>query len=225
MNPLMKWRVTLVLVGAPLEAVGVRKMFARLAENASGSRGRGPRQAIAVARRGRAWTPRSRARDAACAERRFNACKGKGGCKTELNACKGQNDCIGCDCASVTCEDAFRLSEGWQNQTQVQRLLWDMIDSSTDSGQDDTNESISSFVGFMAGMPCSEGTLHVDGTCNEPNNKLGSVLVCTPPDDTDVQSAPHQGTRHSYNVWDLAELIPGDQGSERTLNCVQGATD
>ncbi len=33
------------------------------------------------------------------------------------------------------------------------------------------------------------------------------------------------GTRHSYNVWDIAELIPGDQSAERVLKCVDGAHD
>ncbi|MFO0586286.1 MAG: hypothetical protein U0441_02040 [Polyangiaceae bacterium] len=130
----------------------------------------------------------------------------------------------GCNCASSTCEDAFRLSSGWQNENQVMRFLWDVVDSSDDGGLDQTDESITSLVALMEAMPCSSA-LHADGTCNEPNNTSGGVPSCTPASDSALQSAPHQGTRHSYNVWDIAEMVPGDQGNERTLNCVQGATD
>lgn len=131
----------------------------------------------------------------------------------------------GCDCTDSPCEDEFRTSQGWQNETQVERFLWDMIDASTDGGQDDTNESINSFVAMLEAMPCDSGTLNVDGTCNEPNRMSGGSLACTPNDDTSVLDPPHGGTRHSYNVWDFAEMIPGDQVEERILNCVQGATD
>ena len=131
----------------------------------------------------------------------------------------------GCACSSDPCEASFRDDHGWQNSTQVMRFLWDLIDANDESGSEGVNENIVSFVALLEGMPCSDEVWGVDGTCNEPNRKLGGQWACVPADPTQAIEAPHGATRHSYNVWDIAALVPGDQTSVRRLNCVDGATD
>lgn len=132
----------------------------------------------------------------------------------------------GCDCASDPCEDAFRLVHGWQNSTQVMRFLWDMIDANDENGSDNTDESIQSLIAIIEGMPCTGNDWGQDGSCNEPNRKNArGDWACIPADPVTTIDPPHMATRHSYNVWDVAALIPGDQTAERRLNCVEGAED
>jgi hypothetical protein len=132
----------------------------------------------------------------------------------------------GCDCVNSTCEDSVRLTTGWQNQEQVNRFLWDVVDTNNENGADNTDENIITLIAALEGMPCSETQLNVDGTCNEPNRQIsGGAWFCNPVSDSATSPAPHGGTRHSYNVFDFGSVIPGDQTDERVLNCVQGATD
>lgn len=139
----------------------------------------------------------------------------------------------GCGCnetfpGSGICNDVWRLSEGWRSETQVTRFLWDMIDDNNEGGPypDLTNYlTMSDFVSIMEAMPCSSSSVGVDGTCNEPAR--WQVTNCNPVVDGTYLPAgsPMTGSRDSYNVWDIAEMIPGGQANERILNCVQGAGD
>jgi hypothetical protein len=105
---------------------------------------------------------------------------------------------------------------------RITRFLWDMLDTSTDAGNDATDLNMPGFTTVMENMPCSGTDFGVNGSCNEFDRSTPSA--CSPA--TEGATSPTgTGTRDSYNAWDLAAAIQGDQSSERTLNCVQGATD
>ena len=124
----------------------------------------------------------------------------------------------GCDCPdSGWCNTSYKLSTGWRNTAQVTRFLWDMFDATTDNGQDDTNLSIQQLVSYMEGMPCSGNLGGQDGSCEEQAPPPGGS--CNPA--TDGATTPNgTGTRDAYNPRDFGDLLPGDQSSERTINCV-----
>lgn len=136
----------------------------------------------------------------------------------------------GCDCDpddGTLCPISnpnFRLTQGWMNRVQVARFLWDMIDSQNETN-DNENFTMPSLIASMESMPCTFDGVGVDGNCNEFQQSK-TVPRCNPVSGNSLnisQSTPK--SVHKYNVWDLAELFPGDQGSERILNCVQGAID
>jgi hypothetical protein len=105
----------------------------------------------------------------------------------------------------------------------VARFLWDLIDAHNEVGQDDTNESMSSLALIFQNRTCAASSGYgVDGTCNEPNRSSSSNCV---PSNGDIPLSPAFGNRDSYNAWDIGDSMPGNQTSERTINCVQGATD
>lgn len=139
----------------------------------------------------------------------------------------------GCNCAfsgSPLCDSTYNSTTGWRNSSQVMRFFWDMIDSSTDGGQDDTNIGIDTFVANLEGMPCVGFYGGIDGSCEEHAIPVPCGSFPFPPCECspalDGETSPSgTGTRDSYNVWDIAEVISGDQFDERTLNCVQGAQD
>lgn len=132
----------------------------------------------------------------------------------------------GCTCPDTEpnrwCDGTSYQTHGWRNQVQVTRFLYDMIDSGNDGGDDDTDLSMSGFVAVLEGMGCTGTDYGVDGACNEPNRS--SAGACNPANGA-VPGLPMTGTRDAYNVWDFAAAIAGDQGSERTVNCVEGASD
>lgn len=109
-------------------------------------------------------------------------------------------------------------------------MHWDLIDSSTDAGQDDANHSMSQLVGYFEGMACSGNQGGVDGSCEEHEVPAWCGPFPLPPCEcnpaTDGDTSPNgTGTRDSYNTYDIAAMVPGDDSSERDLNCVQGAED
>lgn len=108
---------------------------------------------------------------------------------------------------------------GWRNVVQVNRFMWDLIDTSSDGGYDDTDLTISSLVTAMQGMPASYGT---DGSCRE--SERSSVSQCNPTADGDPVTAG-SGSRDAYNTRDIAELVGGDMSGETAVNCVNWATD
>ncbi len=144
------------------------------------------------------------------------------------NFSNDNSDCIrlrkdnSCNCTGSPCEPTFWQQNGWRNSDQVARFLWDMIDAGSDGGQDDTSLTIQDLTATIEGMPCSAGNIGVDGSCHEqartnPANCNPAMDGATSPNGT--------GTRDSFNVYDFAEMIVGDQAAERTLNCAQGALD
>lgn len=118
------------------------------------------------------------------------------------------------------------LGGGFRNEVQVARFLWDLIDTHNE-GADLTDLSMGGVGGLASifeGMACdSNAGYGVDGTCNEPSRANDADCIPNPP--TDAEVTPHQGTRDSLNVFDIADVVPGDQTGIRTVNCVQGAGD
>ena len=128
----------------------------------------------------------------------------------------------GCDCTppmgSSVCPSSYYSSRGWRNYAQITRFLWDLIDSSTDGGQDNADFHMEDVVAAMEGMACIGNQGGVDGSCEEQ-----WTTPCEPIAEGSVPgSSP---SRDSYNIYDLSEALPGSQEAERVLNCVQGATD
>ena len=76
---------------------------------------------------------------------------------------------------------------------------------------------------LLESMPCTGTDWDVDGSCNEPNRQF--ALWCQPLTGDGIPVTPMEGTRDSYNAWDMAEMIAGDQADERSLNCVDDAGD
>ena len=116
-------------------------------------------------------------------------------------------------------------SEGWRNESQVARFLWDMIDNNDEGGDDDTNLSMSGLAQTVfETMTCWAGSGYdTDASCNEPHR--ADLADCSPQDPEDPAVTPMGGTRDSYNMWDLSDLITGDQFDERDLNCGEDARD
>ena len=74
-------------------------------------------------------------------------------------------------------------------------------------------------------MPCDENQFGKDGTCNEPNRS--DPNNCSPASmvGTTNNGSLGTGTRDSYNVFDLNQLINAGDTSETMLNCVAYAID
>ena len=79
-----------------------------------------------------------------------------------------------------------------------------------------SNESISSLVEILEDMSHAR---HVDGSCAEMESN-----PCVPYTDGQVPSSGHL-SRDSYNAWDIADAVPGNDGAARVVNCVDGAED
>jgi hypothetical protein len=115
---------------------------------------------------------------------------------------------------------------GWRNEIQVSRFLWDIIDANNENGNDDTDESMVSLADLFEAVTCEKSSpadFGLDGTCNEPNR--WNSADCDPLDDTGFGVTPMQGTRDSYNAYDIGDLVPGNQTTERQVNCVDDAGD
>ena len=134
-----------------------------------------------------------------------------------------------CDCNASPCNTSDYQSMGWRNPIQIMRFLWDMVDTPTDGGLDDATYSIGTFVSSMESMPCAGSKGGVDGSCEEqavPVFPLCLFPPCTCNPASDGATTPSgTGTRDSYNMYDIAEVLPNNENAERTLNCVQGAPD
>lgn len=134
----------------------------------------------------------------------------------------------GCGCPDTdsdgVCDGGWYFSNGWRNTQQVARFFWDMIDDNNEFSQDDTNLTMGEMIEVFEDMTCAANSgFGDDGDCNEPNRADDGD--CVPDAGTGTGTIPMEGTRDSYNPYDLASLIPGDQATERTLNCVQNADD
>ena len=139
----------------------------------------------------------------------------------------------GCDWTSSGCDDFspadgwcdgnFYQTHGWRNHIQILRFYWDILDTSTDGGLDDTNLQMFGVNGFataIEAMPCSAAGAGTDGNCNE-----FSSSPCNPLDANGLPVSPMTGSRDAYNPFDFAQFIPLNQDQERALNCVAGAGD
>lgn len=139
---------------------------------------------------------------------------------TSSSACKRLRVDGGCNC--TVGGDGFcanSVPHGWRSIVQVPRFLWDMIDTSSDNGFDDTDLGTNQFVDLLASMPTGFG---VDGSCRE--SERSNPAQCNPA----IDGAPvtgGTGSRDAYNPRDMSDLIPGDQSWEMTINCVGLATD
>lgn len=116
---------------------------------------------------------------------------------------------------------------GWRNTRQVMRFFWDMIDTNDEGGTypDDTDLSMAGLVAVFEGMTCTGATSEYgdDGTCNEPTRPTSGS--CTPSSSSAAPVTPMTSTRDSYNIWDIAAIVGGNQSAERSLNCVEEAED
>ena len=141
------------------------------------------------------------------------------------DGCCDLDTCGACGTAG-DCAQSFWQRHGWRNTRQIHRFLWDLLDSTTDGGQDDTDLTMAGANGFIAileNMPCDAGVFGVDGTCNE--GARASASQCVESNSATAPPADANGTRDTYNVWDVAWLVPGDQENERVINCVQGVDE
>jgi hypothetical protein len=136
---------------------------------------------------------------------------------------------LSCNCDDTNgnnlCDDNdWHRSHGWRSEAGVYRFLWDVVDGNNNNGSDDSDVAMDVFVSTLRGMSCST-TVFQDGSCNEPNR--ADPADCDPqsPNQVIYDADPQTRTRDSYNVWDIAEIMPGDQAAERVNNCVQGAKD
>ena len=130
----------------------------------------------------------------------------------------------GCNCEdddlNKICDGTFYRSNGWRNEIQVARFLWDLIDSNNEGSQDNANYAMGGPGGladYFQRMPCGPRGFGDDGNCNEPNDRF----VCNASDGT-IPPLPMRASRDSYNVYDIAQLLPTNEAAERRLNCVQG---
>lgn len=115
---------------------------------------------------------------------------------------------------------------GWRSEIQTMRFLWDIIDTNNENGNDDTDESMVSLADLFEAMTCesaNSGDFGNDGECNEPNRY--SSIDCDPSSDMGLGITPMTSTRDAYNAWDIGDLVPLNQTTERQINCVDGASD
>lgn len=74
----------------------------------------------------------------------------------------------------------------------------------------------------------SAGEYGDDGTCNEPTRPVGGSRTPSGDEWNVDPVTPMTSTKDSYNIYDIAEMIPDSptsQKDERWLNCVQEAAD
>jgi hypothetical protein len=118
-----------------------------------------------------------------------------------------------------TC-DTF-VAQGFRNEWNIARFMWDVLDNNSENGQDDTDRSIQSLVLNFESMPCTGSSGRgQDGDCNESNPL---PAACRPSYDGDLVVGSMTGTRDAYNPSDFEKLIPNDQAAERAINCVSQA--
>jgi hypothetical protein len=144
------------------------------------------------------------------------------GCGTcQGSSCSPSEDCGDISPADGKC-DNFGI-HGWRNEANTVRFLWDMIDSNNEWNEA-TDLTISGFASIMEGMPCpASGGYGVDGNCREPLREYD--YQCVPVSEIGDAVTPMMASRDSYNQYDFANIIPGDQTGARTVNCVAGATN
>ena len=148
---------------------------------------------------------------------------------TTTDHCVRVEENEGCNCVDTSpndgiCDNYDEL--GWRNTQQVVRFFWDVVDTNNEGGNDNTDLSMNGTNGLadtIEDMSCSGVYYGIDGTCNEPNRGTGSS--CSPSATNGSAIFPMTATRDSYNVWDMAAAIAGNQTDEREINCVDGATD
>ncbi len=137
--------------------------------------------------------------------------------------CKRLNPNGGCnDCATGTdgfCVPFYSALWGWRNVVQVQRFLWDLIDTSTDGGTETIDYSIGSLITAMQAMPTGWG---VDGSCRESEKPPSAA--CNPATNG-LPVTGGTGSRDAYNPKDISDLLPEDLAGVMHLNCVGFATD
>ena len=75
----------------------------------------------------------------------------------------------------------------------------------------------------LTGESGKSGDSGNDGECNEPNRY--SSIDCDPSSDMGLGITPMTSTRDAYNAWDIGDLVPLNQTTERQINCVDGASD
>jgi hypothetical protein len=134
----------------------------------------------------------------------------------------------GCNCTDTSPQNGICDSSTWyqtngfRSEAQISRFLWDMIDANNEGGTDDTDRSMGQLAGDFQAMTCNAGSGYNSETCNEPDRASAGSCV---PTNGQVPGTAGSGTRDAYNAWDLGDIIPGSQSSERTRNCVQGAVE
>ncbi len=137
-------------------------------------------------------------------------------CK-RLNPGKG---CYGCATGSDGfCTPLYSALWGWRNVVQVQRFMWDLIDTNNEGGNDTIDYSASSLITAMQAMPTGWG---VDGSCRESEKAPGQD--CNPSIDGALVTGG-TGSRDAYNPRDISDLLPQDLTAVMHLNCVGFATD
>jgi hypothetical protein len=146
-------------------------------------------------------------------------------------------DPLRCACPDITggpmntpdgvCDNYQSL--GWRNLVQVVRFFWDILDTSTDGGRDNTDMTMSGAAGLAAmfeSIPCIANTDYgKQHTCQECNRAVGG---CTPVETDSSTPDPAAGTRDGFNLYDFSFFIPDGldgQWDERDINCASGALD
>jgi hypothetical protein len=114
------------------------------------------------------------------------------------------------------------------NPVNFERFLWDVLDANSEGALDTNDLDIFDVVTAMYGMGYANNPIPwgADGTCWEHQTANGNN--CLPASaSASVPPGPiaAAGTRDGYNAVDFAQAIPGSQGNEMVLNCVQGAPD
>lgn len=150
----------------------------------------------------------------------------------DYNACPDTSRDTACGDPSgsggdTICDDYKDM--GFRNTNQVARFFWDILDGNNE-GSDDSDFNASTLADVFEDMKCLTGSSDYGGDedgCNEPHRFSGGT--CNPPNQASGSVwGIHTTTRDSYNIYDLAWAIPDtptDQSGERSLNCVEDATD
>lgn len=137
-------------------------------------------------------------------------------CK-RLNPNKG---CYGCATGGDGfCTPLYNAFWGWRNIVQVQRFMWDLIDTNNEGGNDNVDYTAGSLITKMQAMPTGFG---VDGSCRESERAPGQD--CNPVIDGPPVSGG-TGSRDAYNPRDISDLLPEDLANVMAINCVGFATD
>lgn len=148
-----------------------------------------------------------------------------------------KTDCARVQASMCSCTDSAPAdgvcdsyqSIGWRNVVQAVRFFWDILDTSTDGGRDNTDMSMGGSGGLaevFEDIPCVGGTNHgANHDCQECNVAGGG---CTPAATSSSTPNPAAGTRDGFNLYDFSFFIPDGidgQWDERDINCAAGALD
>lgn len=134
--------------------------------------------------------------------------------------CKRVKESKGCTGCTVDgngyCASSFLY--GWRNIVQVNRFMWDIVDTNNES-QDTIDYSAGSLISAMQGMPTGFG---VDGSCRE--SERAPPPTCNPVVNGDPPTGG-TGSRDTYNPRDISDLLPENLSWVMALNCVGLAPD